>query len=138
VDDQAASDAEFLALRAEVGCRGFNGRTTFTMARRDITLFVADANGLSTGSNDLALFLGGWEKTEQPVRIEVARAGLSGRFIARVHIAANGPRSDQWNRVETDFIAAPEELRQFLRSLQGLADATQRSASLIGDADDIA
>ena len=138
VSEHAESDAEFLALRADVRCRGFCGRTFFTMARRDIDLFVADAAGLPTKSRDSALFLGGWEKTEQPMRLELARAGLSDRFVARVRIAANGPRSDQWNRVETDFIAPADGFREFLDSLTGLARATETIANLVGDADDIA
>jgi len=138
VSDHSASDADFLALRAEVRCRGFNGQTTFTMARRDIDLFVDDATALTTNARDSALFLGGWEKADQPMRLELARAGLSGRFVARVRIAASGPRSDQWNRVETDFIAAPAEFNAFLEGLRGLAATSQPAASLVGDADDIA
>ena len=136
--DHSASDADFLALTAEVRCRGFSGRTTFTMARRDIVLFVGDAADLTTNARDSALFLGGWEKADQPLRLEIARAGLSGRFVARVRIAASGPRSDQWNRVETDFIAAPPALDTFLDALRGLAASSQSPAKLVGDADDIA
>ena len=136
--DHSASDADFVALRAEVRCRGFSGLTTFTMARRDINLFVGDAADLTTTARDSALFLGGWEKADQPLRLEIARAGLSGRFVARVRIAAAGPRSDQWNRVETDFIASPLELEAFLDGLRGLAAASQSPAKLVGDADDIA
>ena len=138
VNEHAASDADFLALRADVHCRGFSGRTTFTTARRDIDLFVADAAALLTHATDSALFLGGWEKAGQPLRLELARAGLSGRFVARVKIAASGPRSDQWNRVETDFIAEPAQFNAFLDGLRGLATTAQSRASLVGDADDVA
>jgi hypothetical protein len=139
VSDHAASDADFLALRAEVRCRGFSGHTAFTMARRDINLFVADAAGLSTKATDSALFLGGWDKGDQPpLRLQLARAGLSERFVARIRISTSGPRTDQWNRVETDFIASPGEFKSFLDALRGLADTAQTSASLVGDPDDIA
>src|SRR5689334_8031725 len=87
VSDHAATDADFVALTAEVRCRGFRWHTAFTMARRDIALFVADAAALSTNRSDSALLLGGWEKAEQPLRLQLARAGLSGRFLARVRIA---------------------------------------------------
>jgi hypothetical protein len=138
VSDHAQSDPDFLALRADVRCRGFTGRTTFTMARRDINLFVGDATALATHTGDSALFLGGWEKTEQPFRLEVARAGLSERFVARVRMAASGPRPDQWNRVETDFIAPPEAFAAFLDELRDLAASSRPDVTLIGDADDIA
>ena len=139
VSDHAVSDADFLALRAEVRCRGFSGQTAFVAARRDINLFVADAAALSSKSSDSALFLGGWDKGDQPpLRLQVARAGLSERFVARIRISTSGPRTDQWNRVETDFIAAPIELNAFLDGLRALADAAQTTASLIGDPDDIA
>ena len=138
VSDHAQSDPDFLALRAEVRCRGFSGRTTFTMARRDIHLFVSDANALTTNAADSALFLGGWEKADQPLRLELARAGLSGRFVARVRMAATGPRPDQWNRVETDFIAPPEAFTAFLDGLRDLAASSRPDVTLIGDADDIA
>ena len=139
VSDHAASDADFLALRAEVRCRGFCGHTAFTMARRDINLFVADAAGLSANSTDSALFLGGWDKGDQPpLRLQLARAGLSERFVARIRMSMSGPRTDQWNRVETDFIAAPSEFNAFLDGLRGLAEAAQTIASLVGDPDAIA
>jgi hypothetical protein len=137
VSDHAVSDADFIALRAEVRCRGFCGRTAFTMARRDITLFLADATALPTHAGDSALLLGGWEKAEQPLRLQLARSGLSGKFVARVRIATSGPRTDQWNRVETDFVAAPAEFNAFVDGLRGLASAAQTTASLVGDADDI-
>lgn len=137
VSDHAASDADFVALRAEVHCHGFSGQTAFTMARRDINLFVADAAALTTHASDSALLLGGWEKADQPLRLQLARAGLSGRFIARIRIASSGPRSDQWNRVETDFIAKPAEFNAFVDAFRGLASSATTSASLVGDAEDV-
>ena len=138
VSDHAESDGDFLALRAEVRCRGFSGQTAFTMARRDIDLFVADAAGLTTNVTDSALLLGGWEKADQPLRLQLARAGLSGRFVARIRIATSGPRTDQWNRVETDFVASPDDFTAFVDGLRGLAASTQASANLVGDAEEIA
>lgn len=135
--DHAASDADFVALRAEVHCRGFSGRTSFTMARRDINLFVADAAALITNATDSALLLGGWEKADQPLRLQLARAGLSGRFIARIRIATSGPLSDQWNRVETEFVAKPDDFNRFVESFRGVAGSDTTSASLMGDPDDV-
>lgn len=137
VSEHGASDADFLSLRAEIRCRGFSGHTTFTMARRDIGLFVADAAELTTNAADSALLLGGWEKAEQPLRVQLARAGLTGRFVARVRIATSGPRTDQWNRVETDFIATADDFNAFVNGLRDLASSARTSASLVGDADDI-
>jgi hypothetical protein len=139
LSDHAASDGDFLALRADVRCRGFSGHTAFVMARRDINLFVADARGLSSKTTDSALFLGGSDKGDQPpLRLQLARAGLSDRFIARIRISTSGPRTDQWNRVETDFISAPAEFNAFLEGLRGLAGSSTPTASLVGDPDDIA
>jgi hypothetical protein len=136
--EHAASDADFVALKAEVQCRGFGGHTVFTMARRDIDLFVADAAGLSTNDTDSALLLGGWEKADQPLRLQLARAGLSGKFIARIRVATSGPRSDHRNRVETEFIAASGGINAFLDGLRALATSARARATLVGDADDIA
>ena len=74
VNDQGASDADFLALRADVNCRGFSGHTAFVMARRDISLFAAEAKSLAGNAADSALLLGGFEKAEQPLRIQLTRA----------------------------------------------------------------
>jgi len=137
VSEHAASDADFLALRAEIRCRGFSGHTAFTMARRDISLFIADAAALTANASDSALLLGGWEKAEQPLRVQLARAGLTGRFVARVRIATNGPRTDQWNRVETDFVATSDDFDAFVNGLRDVARSARTSASLVGDADDI-
>jgi hypothetical protein len=138
VSEHAATDADFLALRADVRCRGFSGVTLFVMARRDINLFAADAGALMTHSSDSALLLGGFEKADQPLRLQLTRAGLSGKFVARVRIATNGPRSDQWNRVETEFIAPADAFKAFVDGLRALANSANTNAVLIGDADDVA
>ena len=137
VNDQGTSDADFLALRAEVNCRGFSGRTAFIAARRDIALFIADAASLSSSNSDSALLLGGWEKAEQPLRLQLTRAGLSGQFIARVRVATNGPRTDQWNRVETDFVAPADAFTAFVEGLGRVSSGAATSATLTGDADAI-
>jgi hypothetical protein len=138
VNEDAAIDVDFLALRAEVSCRGFSGQTAFTMARRDINRFVADAVSLSSNAADSALLLGGFEKAEQPLRFQLTRAGLSGQFTARVRVATSGPRSDQWNRVETEFVTAPEALAAFLDGLRNLANGDASAATLAGDSDAVA
>jgi len=138
ISDHASSDAGFVALRAAVACRGFTGHTEFISTRRDLLLFVDDASDLATHATNAALLLGGWENSEQPLRLHVARAGLSRNFAAVIRITTNGPRSDQWNRVETEFIAAPDALTAFLDGLRDLASGAGSSATLTGDADAIA
>jgi hypothetical protein len=50
-------------------------------------------------------------------------------------MTAAGARSDQINRVETEFIVAPEALTVFLQGLERLiSDQSSESASLSGDA----
>src|SRR5947209_9859680 len=98
-NENAANDAEFLGLRAAIACRGFAGHTEVTIARRDIQRFLDDAEKLPSNASDSALLVGGWDRIEQRLRVQIARAGLSGKFIARVRIATTGPRADQWNRV---------------------------------------
>ena len=134
-----ASDADFVALAASVACRGFTGRTDFTMARRDVHRFVGETQSLQSDASDSALLLGGWEKGEERLRLQIVRAGRSGQFAARVRITAMGPRSDQCNRVDTEFVVARDALGLFLRGLERLAsDATGEPASLSGDPDAIA
>jgi len=56
-----------------------------------------------------------------------------------VGITAMGPRSDQCNRVDTEFVVARDTLGLFLRGLERLAsDANGEPASLSGDPDAIA
>src|SRR5205085_2738787 len=133
------SDADFVGLRASVACRGFSGHTEFTIARRDVRRFLADVATLRSNASDAALLVGGWDRAEQRLRLEIVRAGLSGQFVARVRIAATGPRGDQWNRVETEFITPPQALTAFLDSLARLTTHSESAdASLMGDADMIA
>ena len=138
ISDHASSDAGFIGLSASVACRGFTGHTQFVSARRDLHLFVDDATDLATNAPNAALLLGGWENSEQPLRLHLAHAGLSRAFSASIRIATNGARSDQWNRVETEFIVAPEMLTAFLSELRDLANGAGNSATLTGDADAIA
>ena len=133
------SDAEFVGLHASVACRGFTGKTNFTIARRDVQRFIDETDGLRADSSDSALLLGGLEKGEERMRMQVVRAGRSGQFTARVRVTASGPRSDQISRVETEFGVAPEALTAFLQGLERLiSDQNSESASLSGDADAVA
>jgi hypothetical protein len=115
------------------------GHTDFAIARRDVQRFVAETERLQSDASDSALLLGGLEKGEERLRMQVVRAGRSGQFAARVRIIAAGPRSDQANRVETEYVVAPSALTGFLRSLEHLiADPAGEQASLTGDADAVA
>lgn len=137
--DDLTTDTEFVDLCASVACRGFSGRTDFTISRRDVDRFLADAANLSTKSSDTAQLLGGWDDAEERLRLRITRAGLSDRFIARVRIATTGPRDEQWNRVETEFVCPPAALAAFLTDLTRLVARTQTAtASLAGDAEAIA
>jgi len=135
-NEDLASDADFFGLHANVACRGFTGHTQFTIARRDVQRFIADATNLPSNASDSALLLGGWDHAEERLRLQIARAGLSGQFVARVRIATTGPRADQWNRVETEFITPPTALTAFTENLARLvADQSAPNASLTGDAE---
>ena len=135
----SADDADFVNMLATVACRGFSGRTAFIIARRDVDRFLADAAHLSTNASDSAQLLGGWDDAEERLRLRITRAGLSDQFTARVRIATTGPREDQWNRVETEFVCAPAALATFLSDLTGLvAQERTANASLAGDAEVIA
>jgi len=130
---------DFIDLNASVDCRGFRGRTEFTISRRDVARFLADAGHLSDTSSDSAQLLGGWDDAEERLRLRITRAGISGQFVARVRIATTGPREEQWNRVETEFICPPASLATFLTDLSQLvAQRRTDAASLSGDADAIA
>ena len=134
-----ASDPDFVGFHASVACRGFTGYTDFTIARRDVRRFVSETESLQSDASDSALLLGGLEKGEERVRMQVVRAGRSGQFTARVRMTAAGARADQINRVETEFIVAPEALTVFLQGLERLiSDQSSESASLSGDANAIA
>lgn len=109
------------------------------MARRDVHRFITETENLQSDAGDSALLLGGWEKGEERLRLQFVRAGRSGKFVARVRITAMGPRSDQANRVETEFVVSPEVLVEFLRGLELLAtNANSEATSLSGDADAVA
>jgi hypothetical protein len=137
--DVVDADTEFVDLNASVACRGFCGRTEFTIARRDVDRFLADAADLSTRASDTAQLLGGWDDDEERLRLRITRAGLSEHFVARVRIATTGPCEEQWNRVETEFVCPPAALATFLTDLTRLvAQRRTATASLGGDAEAIA
>jgi hypothetical protein len=136
LNEETRNDADFVGLRASVRCRGFSGRTEFEIARRDVHRFVDEVGHLRSSDRDDALMVGGWDRANQRLRLQVVRAGLSADFVARVQIAATGPRSDQWNTVATEFRVPPVALTSFLEDLTRLAsDPTAPSVSLSGDAD---
>jgi hypothetical protein len=137
--DDLPSDADFIDLEARVDCRGFSGRTEFTIARRDLDRFLADAANLSTHTSDAAQLLGGWDDSQERLRLLVTRAGLSGQFTARVRMATTGPREEQWNRVETEFVCPQPALSTFLAELTTVLDRRRAaSAKLAGDPEAIA
>jgi hypothetical protein len=139
IPSSSTGDADFVSLLATVACRGFSGHTAFTIARRDIDRFLADASNLSTPAADSAQLLGGWDDSQERMRLRITRAGLSGQFTARVRIASTGPREDQWNRVETEFVCPPAALAAFLSDLTRLvARHETTTASLGGDSEAIA
>jgi hypothetical protein len=107
------ASADFLAARAAVACRGFSGETGFWISRRDVDRFLDDIAGLRELTSDSAQLLGGWDDSEERLRLKITRAGLSNGFVARVRIATTGPREDQWNRVETEFVCPLESMLAF-------------------------
>ena len=137
--EKLTNDADFVGLHGSVACRGFTGHTDFTIARRDVQRFIAETEKLTSDASDSALLLGGWEKGDERLRIQIVRAGRSGRFTARVRIASSGQRPDPGSTVETEFIVAPDALSAFLRELDRLAvDENAEPAALSGDGDAIA
>jgi hypothetical protein len=138
LSSESDADADFIDLNASVDCRGFSGRTEFTIARRDVDRFLADAANLSTQTSDTAQLLGGWDDAEERLRFRIARAGISDRFTASVRIAMTGPREEQWNRVETEFVCPPAAVSAFLADLGRLVAGTSARASLGGNSDAIA
>jgi hypothetical protein len=130
---------DFLEARAAIVCRGFAGHTAFSIARRDLDAFATDLAGVCDARSDAALLLGGWDNREQRLRLEVTPAGPFGQFRAHVRIADAGPRTDQWQHVETEFVLTPDTVSAFMADLQQLIDGRKTGdAKLIGDPDAIA
>jgi hypothetical protein len=127
--DSAATD-DFVDVVASVSCRGFAGSTRFSIARRDLVAFASDVAALERGANDLAQLLGGWEAAEERLRLKVTRAGTSGLFAARIRLASLGARTDQWDKVETQFVCDRAALTRFVEQL-----AARKTAALSGDED---
>ena len=138
-DTNDPGPGEFLDVEASVACRGFGGRTDFSISRRDVDRFLADATSLPSKASDASKLLGGWDDAEERLRLEITRAGLSGSYVARVRIATTGPREEQWNRVETEFICPPEALSAFLTDLARLVDERAKGIAVLrGDSEAIA
>ena len=135
----SASQIDFIDLEAQVSCRGYAGRTAFVLARRDLAAYLADLQALREARAFACQLIGGWEAAEERLRLKLTPAGRSGKFHATIQIATNGPRTDQWQRVETDFICSAEDLSSFLTDLEMLSEAgAATTARLAGDADAIA
>ena len=123
LDEYQSNDAatgDFLDVRAAVACRGFGGATDFCISRRDVDRFLGDIAGIRAETGDSAQLLGGWDDAEERLRLKITRAGLSNGFVARVRIATTGPREDQWNRVETEFVCPLESMSAFEADLARL------------------
>ena len=133
-DSLQSSSDEFLEASASVACRGFAGESRFAVAWRDLASFAEELRALREAKRDTAQLLGGWDTVEERLRLRVTPAGLSGQFCARIHIAQTGPRSDQWNRVDTEFICSPDALSAFLTELDELIVQRSRTQPrLFGD-----
>ena len=131
--------ADFLAVRAGVACRGFSGETGFWISRRDVDRFLGDIAGIRDLSGHSAQLLGGWDDSEERLRLKITRAGLSNGFVARVRIATTGPRGDQWNRVETEFVCPLESMLAFELDLGRLVGEQKPGMVVLsGDAEAIA
>jgi hypothetical protein len=132
--DGPVESQDFLDATVGVSCRGFAGATRFTIARRDLAAFAGDVVRLRRGETDAAQLVGGWDAAEERLRLVVTRAGQTNAFAIRVRVANTGPRTDQWDRVETQFVST-------LDAVTALADALAagaNSAELIGDAESTA
>ena len=122
----------FVDASADVSCRGFGGRTRFTIARRDLDAFARDVAALERGDADVAHLIGGWEAAAERLRLSVTRAGATGggSFAARVQVADIGARTDQWDRADTEFACGREALEAFVGTL---ASGKPGDARLSGD-----
>ena len=133
--DGPVESQDFLDATVGVSCRGFSGASRFTIARRDLAAFSLDVTALTHGDADLAQLLGGWDAAAERLRLRITRAGTTGSFAVSVRIANTGPRGDQWDRVETQFICAGEALSSFADTL---ASGAETSVELLGDAESTA
>jgi len=122
----------FVDASADVSCRGFAGRTRFTIATRDLHAFARDVTALERGEADVAHLIGGWDAATERLRLSLTRAGTTGSFTARVRVADIGARTDQWDRAETQFICSSQELSAFVVAL---TSGEMNEATLHGDAE---
>lgn len=128
--DGPAESQDFLDATVGVSCRGFVGATRFTIARRDLAAFAREVAALQSGQGDAARLVGGWDAAQERLRVHVTRAGTTGLCAIRVRVAsaAGGPKTDQWDRVETEFLCAAEAAGAFADAL-----AAASSTRLLGD-----
>ena len=132
--DGPVESQDFLDATVGVSCRGFSGASRFTIARRDLAAFSRDVTALAQGDADTAQLLGGSDAAAE-MRVRVTRAGTTGSFAVSIRIANTGPRGDQWDRVETQFICAVDALASFA---DALASGEHTSVQLLGDAESAA
>src|SRR5205085_9124378 len=116
-----SASVDFIELQASVACRGYSGKTAFTLARRDLNVYLEDLAAVHEARAIAAQLIGGWEAAEERLRLRITPAGRSGQFHARITMATTGTRTDSWQRVETDFICSPAEISVFLKALVSLS-----------------
>ncbi len=129
--DGPVESQDFLDATVGVSCRGFSGAARFTIARRDLAAFARDVAALQRGQVDVAQLVGGWDAAQERLRLVVTRGGISGSCAVRVGVANPGPRTDQWDRVETQFVSTADSITAFASALESGANAAQ----LLGDAE---
>jgi hypothetical protein len=133
--DGPSASHDFVDATVGVSCRGFSGASRFTIARRDLAAFSRDVAALTQGDADVAQLLGGWDTAAERLRLRVTRAGTTGSFAVSIGIANTGPRNDQWDRVETQFVCAGDAVTSFA---DALASGAKNSVELLGDAESTA
>lgn len=128
--DGPVESQDFLDATVGLSCRGFAGATRFTIARRDLAAFAREVAALRRGESDAARLVAGWDAAQERLRLHVTRAGTTGRCAIRVRVAsaAGGPKSDQWDRVETEFLSTAQAAAAFADAL-----AAANSTQLLGD-----
>jgi hypothetical protein len=134
VIDGSVESQDFLDATVGVSCRGYCGATRFTIARRDLAAFAGDVDALRRGERDAAQLVAGWDAAQERLRFVVTRAGTTASCAIRVRVASTGPRTDQWDRVETQFVSALDAVTAFAQALTSGAN----SAELLGDEDSTA
>jgi hypothetical protein len=128
--DGPVESQDFFDTTVGISCRGFAGATRFTIARRDLAAFAGEVAALRRGEGDVARLVGGWDAAQERLRLHVTRAGTTGLCAIRVRVAniVGGPKTDQWDRVETEFVCTAADATAFADAL-----TAGNSAQLLGD-----